>query len=127
MTNKTDKIISISQLNDDFCDCPETGIDETSTNACNKGRFYCSNKFALEKYIHSSQVNDGFCDCCDCSDEFIEILPGKPRARKNTCLEEFKAHINMFSREIKDVFFPTKIKKGNRIKSKICERKTGKG
>lgn len=92
-----------SQINDDYCDCDESGIDETATNACDKGRFYCASRFAIEKWVHSSKVNDGFCDCCDCSDEFAPTVPGKPARRENTCFSKFKQHIDGNIGEIKDV------------------------
>lgn len=62
--------IPFSQVNDDFCDCPD-GTDEPGTSACSSnGRFYCQNIGHKGNYISSSFVNDGVCDCCDGSDEY---------------------------------------------------------
>ena len=91
--------IDISKLNDDFCDCPDTGIDETATNACDKGKFYCKSKFAIKKFVDSYFVNDGYCDCCDCSDEFKQIN------KTDNCFNEFRRQINADIQEIKYVNF----------------------
>ncbi|KAK5574487.1 hypothetical protein RB653_009740 [Dictyostelium firmibasis] len=62
--------IPFSQVNDDFCDCPD-GTDEPGTSACSSiGRFYCQNSGHKGDFIYSSFVNDGVCDCCDGSDEY---------------------------------------------------------
>lgn len=64
------------KLNDNFCDCSD-GSDETSTNACANGKFYCTKQIrhktgrGQDIYVPSSRINDGICDCeLDCSDEF---------------------------------------------------------
>jgi alpha-glucosidase len=41
---KSKSLIPFDWVNDDFCDCPEDGSDEPSTNACRKGVFHCSEK-----------------------------------------------------------------------------------
>lgn len=61
------RTIPFSQVNDDYCDCPEDGSDEPSTNACALGSFSCAQQ---DKRIPPSRVNDGVCDCCDGSDEY---------------------------------------------------------
>ncbi|MFQ6657153.1 hypothetical protein Gotur_026956 [Gossypium turneri] len=58
-----------SQLNDDFCDCPD-GTDEPGTSACPTAKFYCRNAGHVSLFLFSSRVNDGICDCCDGSDEY---------------------------------------------------------
>lgn len=69
--NDSSIVLDISQINDDYCDCPD-GSDEPGTSACgSKSRFYCQNDGFLSRYISGFKVNDGVCDCCDCSDEYI--------------------------------------------------------
>jgi alpha-glucosidase len=41
---KSGSLIPFAWVNDDFCDCPEDGSDEPSTNACRKGTFTCGEK-----------------------------------------------------------------------------------
>mmetsp|Transcript_5898 Transcript_5898/g.10869 ORF Transcript_5898/g.10869 Transcript_5898/m.10869 type:complete len:920 (-) Transcript_5898:113-2872(-) len=62
--------LTISAVNDDYCDCPEDGLDEPGTSACAHGRFFCANAGSIPQFIPSAAVNDGVCDCCDGSDEW---------------------------------------------------------
>ncbi|XWS73395.1 hypothetical protein CRYUN_Cryun02cG0124500 [Craigia yunnanensis] len=78
------KKFSKSQLNDDFCDCPD-GTDEPGTSACPTAKFYCQNAGHVPQFLFSSRVNDGICDCCDGSDEY----DGKVKC-PNTCWEAGK-------------------------------------
>ncbi|CAR23476.1 Gtb1p [Lachancea thermotolerans CBS 6340] len=62
-------VLNYTQINDDFCDCPD-GSDEPGTSACGAlSRYYCENKGFAPKFVAGFKVNDGVCDCCDCSDE----------------------------------------------------------
>jgi protein kinase C substrate 80K-H len=96
--NNPDITLDISQINDDYCDCPD-GSDEPGTSACSHLNdslaipgFYCKNKGDLHQltspgqyssllghtptYVPLTYVNDGVCDydlCCDGSDEWEGI------------------------------------------------------
>lgn len=68
--------ITWDKLNDNYCDCRD-GTDETFTNACSNGKFYCTKQErhktgrGHDVWVPSSRINDGICDCkLDCSDEF---------------------------------------------------------
>lgn len=83
-----------TQLNDDFCDCPD-GTDEPGTSACPNGKFYCQNAGHSPLVIFSSRVNDGICDCCDGSDEY----DGKVKC-PNTCWEAGKVARDKLKKKI---------------------------
>ncbi|XP_058824844.1 uncharacterized protein LOC131685253 isoform X2 [Topomyia yanbarensis] len=95
---RSKRAISWSRVNDDYCDCPEDGSDEPSTNACARGRFYCRfQKRHLtgrggDTSVPSSWVNDGVCDCCDGSDEWLsqqQLQTGGKLRCRNSCKEKF--------------------------------------
>eukprot|EP00474_Spongospora_subterranea_P003050 CRZ03508.1 hypothetical protein [Spongospora subterranea] len=71
-----------NHVNDDYCDCPESGDDEPGTPACANGRHYCHNSGHIPTYVASSRVGDGICDCCDGSDEYYSSTQCE-----NTCKE----------------------------------------
>ncbi|OQS02285.1 eukaryotic initiation factor 4E [Thraustotheca clavata] len=62
-------VLRDDQINDDFCDCMEDGLDETLTSACSNVipvvMFPCTNG----KKIPTTIVGDGICDCSNCEDE----------------------------------------------------------
>lgn len=88
------KKFSKTQLNDDFCDCPD-GTDEPGTSACPLGKFYCRNSGHTPLFLYSSRVNDGICDCCDGSDEY----DGKVKC-PNTCWEAGKVARDKLKKKI---------------------------
>ncbi|EFO26185.1 hypothetical protein LOAG_02299 [Loa loa] len=63
------KSIPFSQVNDDYCDCPD-GSDEPGTSACPNAKFHCLNRGFKPDDLPSNRVNDQICDCCDGSDEW---------------------------------------------------------
>jgi hypothetical protein len=77
-------IIPAARVNDGYCDCLVTGVDEPGTSACAgsalwPGRawsrqeeepsslFTCPQQPSL--HLSHSKVGDGICDCCDGADE----------------------------------------------------------
>ncbi len=67
------EVVHKNEMNDDYCDCVETGFDEQETAAC-AGSFLGSVFFCGEqdaRHIPSSRVHDGVCDCCDGRDEGV--------------------------------------------------------
>ncbi|KAG5671573.1 hypothetical protein PVAND_001766 [Polypedilum vanderplanki] len=71
------KEIPFAKVNDDYCDCQSDGSDETFTNACSNGKFYCKKQMrhktgrGSDVWVPTSRINDKICDCTDCSDEFL--------------------------------------------------------
>jgi hypothetical protein len=63
-------------LNDDYCDCSGSGVDEVKTAACSyftaaKETFRCDESNENSLSIFSSRVNDGVCDCSNGADEYL--------------------------------------------------------
>jgi protein kinase C substrate 80K-H len=77
--------ITSQAMNDNYCDCPLTGEDETLTNACSGSNLWTGIHDGINDSSHyrdsfacmrqptlvlpRSRLNDGICDCCDGSDE----------------------------------------------------------
>ena len=119
-----DKKIPIKLVNDDYCDCIETGDDEPGTSACNHGRFYCANKGYRGRYIFSSLVGDGLCDCCDGSDEY-----GNDRVQcPNNCREKAQEEMSDILAEKKKFEQGIKVKHSliAVAKSKLNEKQSQK-
>ncbi|XVF04517.1 hypothetical protein REPUB_Repub05bG0090300 [Reevesia pubescens] len=108
------KKFSKSQLNDDFCDCPD-GTDEPGTSACPTAKFYCQNAGHAPHFLFSSRVNDGICDCCDGSDEY----DGKVKC-PNTCWEAGKVYRDRLIKKIATYQEGAKLRKLEIEQSKIA-------
>ncbi|CAE7041975.1 PRKCSH [Symbiodinium natans] len=96
------KEVAITEVNDDFCDCPD-GSDEPGTGACagasSQALFHCANAGSAPRLIYVSRVGDGICDCCDGSDEEAlrrELCP-------NTCKEEGERLRSERERKLQDL------------------------
>ncbi|PJF17147.1 hypothetical protein PSACC_03048 [Paramicrosporidium saccamoebae] len=79
------RMLTETQLNDNYCDCPLSGYDEPGTSACSVGEFWCANVGHVGKFVKKTVVDDGHCDCCDGSDEPTGHCP-------NTCALEALSH-----------------------------------
>ncbi|XP_057953342.1 glucosidase 2 subunit beta [Malania oleifera] len=103
-----------AQLNDDFCDCPDSS-DEPGTSACPNGKFYCHNAGHVPLFIFSSRVNDGICDCCDGSDEY----DGKVKC-SNTCWEAGKVARDKLKKKIETYKEGINLRKNDVEKAKLA-------
>ena len=93
--------IPIDRVNDDYCDCEESGIDETASNACDQGKFHCESVLAVNSHVPSSRVNDQHCDCCDCSDEFSQAAHAQSLVKTDTCITKFRELAEGLVRDVK--------------------------
>jgi len=67
---------------DDYCDCPQNGLDEVLTSACSyftvgKASFDCGDGSV---FVFASRVGDGVMDCPDGSDESQSSPQKTPRS-----------------------------------------------
>ncbi|EQC40170.1 hypothetical protein SDRG_02819 [Saprolegnia diclina VS20] len=62
-------VLRDDQINDDYCDCLEDGLDEAGTSACSHivpvVEFTCKDAAKIPTTV----VHDGVCDCSLCEDE----------------------------------------------------------
>ena len=95
--NDTSIVLNLNQINDNYCDCVDDGIDEPGTSACSHTlqEFYCANIGAQSKYIHTSYVNDNICDCCDGSDEYDSQV-----TCPNNCYEHGQQYIQSLNDQL---------------------------
>lgn len=99
-------ILDPSQINDDFCDCPD-GSDEPATNAClapgnTTYFFYCENKGFFPRLLERHKLNDGVCDydlCCDGSDEWSS---GKCEDKCAQVMDQYNTHVSSARRKTEE-------------------------
>lgn len=119
-------ILSYSQINDNYCDCPD-GSDEPGTNSCSyklDQKFYCKNTNHIPGYIENYKLNDGVCDydvCCDGSDEY---LTDKCPDKCSEIHQQFVKYKGDVSREVeKSLAIKNQIiENSSRIKNEIREK-----
>ncbi|EEZ98119.2 glucosidase 2 subunit beta [Tribolium castaneum] len=106
------KSIPFSQVNDEYCDCPD-GSDEPGTSACPNGVFHCTNAGHKPLNLAASRVNDGICDCCDGSDEYagntVTTCP-------NICLQ-LGRHAREEAQKLAEI-----IKAGKQLKAELSQK-----
>ena len=93
--------LTSNDINDNYCDCVESGFDEPGTNACSQYTtqlYYCSNKGYLPLNISTSLVNDNICDCCDGSDEYDSNT-----TCQNVCMELGSENINRLKQQLNNI------------------------
>ncbi|SCW04079.1 LAFE_0H05446g1_1 [Lachancea fermentati] len=93
-------VLNLSQINDNYCDCPD-GSDEPGTSACgSKSRFFCENQGFAPRYISGSKVDDGVCDCCDCSDE--NFASNSSWVGSQSCQDLHSEYEQLISKELRE-------------------------